>query len=357
MSEDQRKPRRSSGALKRQRERLPWSGDWDFRILSIDGGGIRGVYPAVLLAGLEQRYLDGQPLARYFDLITGTSTGGIIALGLGAGLRAEDISRLYVERGDEIFPPARDGALRFVQHVGKWVTHLFRYRYDRAALDALLLEALGERKFGESLTRLCIPSFDGHHGEVYIFKTPHHPDFKLDGVENMTKVAAATAAAPTFFRPLEDGGYAFVDGGVWANNPVMIGVVDALSCFDVTRHRISVLSLGCGTKSCRLNKAQMMGGGLLAWRGIIETAMSLQSQNALGQAGLLLGAERLMRLDAPMAGRSIELDDWKRSVAELVPAAEQMLEEQGYAVAEMFLSAPTEAYRPQGMLATLAVGA
>ena len=162
----------------------------------------------------------------------------------------------------------------------------------------------------------------------------------------MTKVAVATAAAPTFFRPLEDGGYAFVDGGVWANNPVMIGVVDALSCFDVTRHRISVLSLGCGTKSCRLNRSQMMGGGLLAWRGIIETAMSLQSQNALGQAGLLIGAERLMRLDAPMAGRPIELDDWRRSVAELVPAAEQVLEEQGCAVAEMFLSAPTDPFRP-----------
>ena len=358
MSDDRCKPpRRSSGALKRRRERLPWSGDREFRILSIDGGGIRGVFPAVVLAGLEERYLDGQPLARYFDRIAGTSTGGIIALGLGAGLRAADISRMYVERGGEIFPPARDGVLRLVQGVGTWVTRLFRYRYDRTALDALLLEALGERKFGESLTRLCIPSFDGHHGEVYIFKTPHHPDFKLDGMENMTKVAAATAAAPTFFRPLEAGGYAFVDGGVWANNPVMIGVVDALSCFDVTRQRISVLSLGCGTKSCCLNRAQMMGGGLLAWRGIIETAMSLQSQNALGQAGLLIGAERLIRLDAPMAGRPIELDDWKRSVAELVPAAEQVLEEQGYAVAEMFLSAPTDPFRPQAMLAASAVGA
>ena len=358
MSDDRCKPlRRSSGGLKRRRERLPWSGDREFRILSIDGGGIRGVFPATVLAGLEERYVGGQPLAGYFDLIAGTSTGGIIALGLGAGLRAADISRMYIERGDEIFPPARDGALGPVQRVGTWVTRLFRYRYNRAALDALVREALGERKFGESLARLCIPSFDGHHGEVYIFKTPHHPDFKLDAMESMTKVAAATAAAPTFFRPLEAGGYAFVDGGVWANNPVMIGVVDALSCFEVIRHRISVLSLGCGTKSCSLTKAQMMGGGLLAWRGIIETAMSLQSQNALGQAGLLIGAERLMRLDVPSAGLPIELDDWKRSVAELVPAAQQVLEEQGHSVAEMFLSAPTEPYRPQGVLVASAGGA
>ena len=155
MSDDHCKPtRRSSGALKRRRERLPWSGDREFRILSIDGGGIRGVFPATVLAGLEERYLDGQPLARYFDLIAGTSTGGIIALGLGAGLRAADISRMYIERGDEIFPPVGDGAHRFVQRVGQWVTRLFRYRYNRAALDALLLEALGSGS-SESRSRGC----------------------------------------------------------------------------------------------------------------------------------------------------------------------------------------------------------
>ena len=85
--------------------------------------------------------------------------------------------------------------------------------------------------------------------------------------------------------------------------------------------------------------------------------MSLQSQNALGQAGLLIGAERLIRLDAPMAGLPIELDDWKRSVAELVPSAEQVLDDQGYGVAEMFLSAPTESYRPQEMLGASAARA
>ena len=80
--------------------------------------------------------------------------------------------------------------------------------------------------------------------------------------------------------------------------------------------------------------------------------MRLQSLNALGQAGLLIGAERLIRLDAPMAGPPIELDDWKRSVAELVPAAEQVVEDQGIGVAESFLRAPTKAYRPEVLEAT-----
>ena len=78
-----------------------------------------------------------------------------------------------------------------------------------------------------------MPSADGRHGDLYVFKTPHHPDFRLDGHELMTKIGAATSAAPTYYRPLEDGGYTFVDGGLWANNPIMVGLVDALSCFTV----------------------------------------------------------------------------------------------------------------------------
>ena len=73
--------KRSSGTLQRRRAPLPWPDGHEFRILSIDGGGIRGIFPAAFLGGLEQRYLDGQSIAEYFDLIVGTSTGGIIASG------------------------------------------------------------------------------------------------------------------------------------------------------------------------------------------------------------------------------------------------------------------------------------
>ena len=99
-------PRRSAGVLERRRQQLEWPEDSDFRILSIDGGGIRGIFPAAFLAGLEERYLNGSSISRCFDLITGTSTGGVIAIGLGAGLCASELRDLYIERGDEIFPPA-----------------------------------------------------------------------------------------------------------------------------------------------------------------------------------------------------------------------------------------------------------
>ena len=103
--------KRSSGALDRRRVPLFWPEDRPFRILSIDGGGIRGVYPATFLAGLEQRYLGGESVARYFDLIAGTSTGGILAVGLGAGITAVELRDLYVDRGCEIFPPIKPRAL------------------------------------------------------------------------------------------------------------------------------------------------------------------------------------------------------------------------------------------------------
>jgi predicted acylesterase/phospholipase RssA len=107
--EEEEPQRRSAGALRGRRVQLPWSKDRDFRILSIDGGGIRGIYPAAFLAGLEQRYLGGSSVAGYFDLIAGTSTGGIIAIGLSAGLTAAALSDLYLRRGSEMDRMAASG--------------------------------------------------------------------------------------------------------------------------------------------------------------------------------------------------------------------------------------------------------
>ena len=342
----ERPPKRSSGALDRRRVPLAWPEDRPFRILSIDGGGIRGVYPATFLAELERRYLGGESVARHFDLIAGTSTGGILAVGLGAGIKAVELRDLYVHRGCEIFPPIRPRALEGVVRWFRSACQVFKYRYDRKALKGILQETLGDRKFGEAQTRLCIPSFDGRYGEVYIFKTPHHPDFRKDVRESMTKVAEATSAAPTFFRPLEDGGYTFVDGGVWANNPVMIGLVDALTCYTVKAEQVRILSLGCGDAPYTVDRRKIVGGGIWAWRDVIFAAMRLQSQNAVGQAGLLIGADRIVRIDAPTTEAKIEMDDWRRAVEELPGAAEAAIDEMGPEVAARFLKEPAAPYEP-----------
>lgn len=339
-------PRRSSGTLIHRRSPLTWPEDREFRILSIDGGGIRGIYPAVFLAGLEKRYLAGDSVARYFDLIAGTSTGGIIAIGLAAGLKAADLRDLYVCRGREIFPPGRDGLIGAMERRLRSFGRYFQFRYDREALMRILYETIGDRKFGEAETRLCIPSFEGRYSEVYIFKTPHHPDFRKDASELMIKVAAATAAAPTFFQPLQDAGYTFVDGGVWANNPIMIALVDALSCFSVPPERVRILSLGCGDEAYVVDHLKLLYGGRWAWRDIIYAAMRLQSLNALGQAGILIGADRITRVSARTSQSQIEMDDWSGAVAVLPDAAETALEELGESVSTAFLMEPASRYEP-----------
>ena len=266
-------------------------------------------------------------------------------MGLANGLRASEIRDLYVERGSEIFPPTRDGALGFVARKLRGVRRLVHYRYDRDALSKMLQEIFGDRSLGESSVRLCVPAVDGRFGETYIFKTPHHPDFKKDASERLTKVAASTAAAPTFFRPLEDGGYTFLDGGLFANDPIMVALVDALSCFAIRRDNVRILSIGCGGAPYQVTKRKM-NGGVLAWRDVIDGAIHFQSLNAQGQAGLLIGADHVTRV-APLAiAEPIVLDDWQRSVNELVPEAAAILDQRGEEIASKFLSRPAVPYTP-----------
>jgi predicted acylesterase/phospholipase RssA len=324
---------RSKGALTHRREQLPWPKDREFRLLSIDGGGIKGIFPASFLAEIEERHLGGESIAKHFDMITGTSTGGIIALALSIGMPARDIAKLYMEHGQAIFPSPRWG---MAGRGWRFVRGFARHQYDRAALMSLLEGAFGERRYGEASSRLCIPSCDGRHGDVYVFKTPHHPDFKKDQHERMTTVAAATAAAPTYFQPLDSGGYRFLDGGLWANNPVMVGLVDALSCFNVDPHMVRILSLGCGDEPFRVSDHMVRWGGLFSWLGAINAAMAFQSANALGQASLLVGAERLLRIVPESSTPLIELDDWKRATAQLPYSAMIAFKKHDHALAINF---------------------
>ena len=105
--DSQQPQRRTESAPRKGWEPVPWEKDLPFRILSIDGGGIKGIFPAAVLASLEQECLEGETIGDYFDLVAGTSTGGIIALGLGAGMTASEILGMYLEEGHLVFPSTR----------------------------------------------------------------------------------------------------------------------------------------------------------------------------------------------------------------------------------------------------------
>ena len=317
----------------------PWPEGRDFRILSLDGGGIKGIFQSAFLAELETRCLSGISISRYFDLVAGNSTGGIIALGLGAGIKASELRDVYLERGCEIFPPGIWNRMRVA------VTRLFRFGYDPTALMAVLHETLGDRRLEESQVRLCIPACEGRYGDIYVFKTPHHPDFQLDGQEKMTTVAEATSAAPTFFRALEEGGYTFIDGGIWANNPIMVGLVDTLTCFSVPRERIRILSLGCGDEPYRVERRKKTGGKL-QWYSIFSAAMHFQSLSALSQAQLLVGANNIRRVEPFGCQKCIRLDDWAQAQKELPEAARKEADKVGEAIFSEFLQEPAPPYHP-----------
>ena len=323
--------RRSDTILQTRRQPLPWPDDATFKILSIDGGGIKGIFPAAILAYLEENCLGGQPIGDYFDLIAGTSTGGIIALGLGAGLTARSLLDLYVNEGHRVFPPK--------QRSGGWLRRLpqlFRNRYDRTALDELLRQTLGTRTLRDSRYRLLIPATEAKHGDPAVYKTPHHPGYFLDGDKPMTEVAAATSAAPTYLKPVVQDGYILLDGGVWANNPTLMGLIEALTCFTVGRENITILSIGCGQDGFQISSKQAAGAGQFQWREIIYVAMHYQSLTAVNQAGLLIGRDKVTRLDRPAGAERVDLDDWEK--------ARGLLPEEALAVAEQYANQISETF-------------
>ncbi len=339
MRRTQKTPR-SEGKLTKSRILNSWNKNRNFKILSLAGGGIRGIFQAEVLAQLEKRYLNGQPIGKYFDLITGTSIGGITAIALGKGLSAQEISEFYFNKGKEIFPPVCAIKRQYLA-----IVRIFRNTYNSDVLKKHLISMLGDSLLGASKTMLCIPASEGKHKDVVVYKTNHHPDFKEDWKKPMVDVAMATSAAPTYFQIQSDQGYKLMDGGLWANDPILIGTVEALTSFDVPRNRIKILSIVNSTGSHPISKRQAEGGGCWAFRKILDTMMLFQSEGATGQASLLLGTDSILRI-RPFGAHlpAIALDDWERAVLELPYAAISAMEANDRKVYKWFLSEEASPY-------------
>lgn len=269
------------------------------KILSIDGGGIKGVFPAAFLSSIEETV--GGNIGSYFDLIVGTSTGGIIALGLGMGLSAKEILAFYENYGPKIFYGNR--FYRALRRIGF-------SKYSNHTLREALEETFGDRKLGESKSRLVVPALNLETGEVYVYKTSHHPKFKRDYREKVVDVALSTSAAPTFFPThILETGVPLLDGGLWANNPVGIAVVEAIGVLDWPRESLQVLSVGCTTEPLRMVRGKRLGLGLAYWaRKLTEVFMSSQSSASLGTAELLAGHSAVTRISPVVARGAFGLD-------------------------------------------------
>jgi len=309
-----------------------------FRILSLDGGGIKGTFTASVVANLENML--GAPIAQYFDLITGTSTGGIIALGLGSGLKGSEILNFYVKKGPQIFPST--GMHQRLQHT---IKGLVRPKHSSTILREHLVDVFGEKRLGESCSRLVIPCFDCNAGRVQLFKTAHHSRFVQDYKMSTVDIALATSAAPTYFSVFTaQDGQSFLDGGVWANCPVLVGLLEAMFILQTNPAEIDVLSIGTTDAAFDISGRRRIGG-LLSWSNtIVSVLMQAQIDAAMAQAQIVTG-KRLLRIDAIAREGRFRLDD-ARQIAELSGLGAYHAKLMFGEVAERFLDAPADPFIP-----------
>jgi hypothetical protein len=200
-----------------------------FKILSIDGGGTKGLYSAKIIDEIEKEY--NSSICDHFDLICGTSTGGLIALALSLRIPASEIVGFYNNHSSKIFPSRSnlEGWTRIFNQL------FIKSKYGNQALVSALKSLFGEKKLNESKTLLCIPSFSLSDGRPFIFKHDHKEGrLSRDNNTSYLDVALATSAAPTYLPVVSIDNYGnrqFIDGGIYANDPSLVGVVEAFRYF------------------------------------------------------------------------------------------------------------------------------
>lgn len=243
------------------------------RILSIDGGGIRGIVPAVVLAAIERAA--GRPVHRLFDLVAGTSTGGILACAL-AGPEPPPASGLldfYIRHGRAIFTPS------VWRNISSTVSAA---KHDHRPLEAILLGAFGSARLSQATPHLLVPSYDLESREARFFKSwraqgLHNPpgENPADADFLLRDVARATSAAPTYFEPayvpnVAGRYFALVDGALVANNPAMCAIASARKLWPDTPGMV-IVSLGAGEAAEPIPYRQARGWGAISWaRPVLE---------------------------------------------------------------------------------------
>jgi patatin-like phospholipase/acyl hydrolase len=282
-------------------------------VLSVDGGGVRGLVPARVIARLEE--LVGAPCAHTFDLIAGTSTGAIVALGLAAprthagarrGYTGAELEDVYLENAAAIF--SRSFARRVVA-----LDDLVEERYPASHLEEVLTRYFGEVRLSELTTEVVVPSYDLAHRAPWMFERARaRADARHDML--VRRVARATSAAPTYFEPYEaedpEGTpRLFVDGGVVANNPAMCALVRARELWPEAS-RIVLVSVGTGQLSEWIDHRQSLGWGAAGWaEPLLDIVFDGGSELVDQQLRMSLGQADYLRLQLPLEGASPSLDD------------------------------------------------
>lgn len=295
------------------------------RILSIDGGGIRGIIPGQILVSLEEKLKKrtNNPEARiadYFDLIAGTSTGGILTIAylcpLKEGTRpkynAQEVVNLYLERGDEIFN------VPFLHKV-RTAGGVLDEKYPAAELEGALNDYFGNTRLSDLLKPCLISSYDITRRQAHFF-TQH--DAKTDESCNyyVKEVARATSAAPTYFessevKSLTGNVYPLIDGGVFVNNPTLCAYAEVRNQFRATAKQMAILSLGTGYVKKEYDYERAKNWGMAEWiKPLIDIMMSGVSEVVDYQVKQIYDAvgapQQYLRINTPIPAKvNPDMDD------------------------------------------------
>lgn len=275
--------------------------DKPYRVLTLDGGGVRGLYTITLLqqislrlsryhSSAEEEQLD---IGGQFDLIVGTSTGSVIAAALVAGVSLERLRELYRNNARKIFQfsaPLQRGCVSDKAKGFLWaLRNTFSSANRSEPLEGLLAEVFLDETLEQVYSRrriaLCVPTINAETQRSWVFKTPHSQRLTRDNKYKLVDVCLASSAAPIYFpihginNPESGVSQWFVDGGLWANNPVMVGLVEALELTEANQ-AIEILSIGTGgvVRSQLIHSAQAARGSW-GWKGGADVVgMSLEAQ-------------------------------------------------------------------------------
>ena len=253
------------------------------RVLSIDGGGMRGIYAAAYLDALESAFIakrgciQGLDIGKVFQLVVGTSTGAIIGCGIAKGVAPSEIVQLYKHHGTEVFPKKLPDSLNW--HL--LIQLLKRSKYNEigdSALRSALVELLGHTTIGQVWEQrgiaLAVTAVNMSTYRPWVFKTPHDPKSNhRDDKYTLAEVCVASSSAPLFRslaaidHPTGLGYDVFTDGGLWANNPVLIAIVEALRMSKDLNEEIEIFSLGsCSKPEGELIQKDQVHRGIIDWK-------------------------------------------------------------------------------------------
>lgn len=300
-----------------------------FKVLSIDGGGIRGLIPAMILQEIER--VTHHPISRLFDLIAGTSTGGLIACALTvpdkAGhpkISAQELVHFYEDKGPEIF--ARS-FFHTLATLGGWSGE----KYPHSPFERELIHLFGSAALSDAIVPLLIPAYEIERRFPFFFKS-HRAKSDSSYDFPLWQVVRATTAAPTYFTPAKvtskaGHSYALIDGGTFANNPAMCAYVEAQATFE-QKKEIIVVSLGTGRQETPIPYQQAKDWGKIGWAlPLLDVMMDGVSDTVDYQLIQLLGSERYYRFQADLTIAGDDMDDASPlNIQKLKRQAEKLLE-------------------------------